>query len=1004
MTARQGVERCIRAALLAGCAFTIGFTLPAAAQQQAAQDQAEPTAQELEEIVVVGSRLRRDTFNSASPIQLITREESTLAGLSSASEILQSAGVTGGAAQINNAFGGFVTEGGPGANTISLRGLGEGRTLVLINGRRVTPAGTRGAVGAADLNVLPNALIERVEILRDGASSIYGSDAIAGVINVVTDTTVEGISVEAQYNRPVNEGGETGRFSIVGGAVGDNWKFSGSAEYYEREELTLAQRDWTQCNRDRYFDPETGATLDDIDPLTGKPKCYPISTTGSNGVTINTIGTSATAGVGAAGAVGSSFNRWRPNSAVTTGLVGFEGVGGGSNSLNVRDTFEQRMLDESLISPVQIWTGFLQGSYQLDALGDAEVYAESLFTRRESQQTGYRQLSLDYPRFSPLIPDNLQFSNFLPPQAITNGQRVGVRAFIGFGNDRSEQTVDYSKSTLGIKGDLEFLPNWKYDLNVSYALSDAEYTFEQFLIDRLSESLNLVEAPAGFNPALVRPGANGGAYTCAINITNPSRNCIPAPVLSAQTIGGVLPEDWKDFIFRPVTGTTTYDEWSVSGAIDGPLFELPAGDVAGVFGMEYRSAEIDDTPGADMLTGNLYNFSTAAATRGTDSVVEAFTEVEVPLLAKMPLVEELSVNLSARWTDYESYGSDWTYKVGGVYRPIDWVSLRASYGTSYRAPALFEQFQGATSGFLSSQIDPCNDYGAASKDPDIAAACAQQIPGQPNFQQTQSVRVISAGGADQGLEAETSENLTVGLILQPELPEVVGEIAFAVDYFDIQVDNGVARAGARGILDLCYNDPSFDPNSSFCNYVERDPATNQLTVYDSFTNISSQMVEGIDYNLRWTKEFGDFQLRLNAQVTQYLSQADKTFQDDPLTERNGDILYPEFTGVFSTTLEYQGWTFRYSLDYISSMDSYAFLEEDPATSIYDFEVPDYFLHGLSVQYETDDWSATLGVRNLMDRDPPKISSGYYNKVGDAPLYSGYDYIGRQLFINVSKSF
>src|SRR5690606_13384399 len=173
----------------------------------------------------------------------------------------------------------------------------------------------------------------------------------------------------------------------------------GSIERYERDELTLRDREFTRCQTDGFrFDN------DYIDPLTGKSKCYPLTTTGSNGVTINTIGTNMLTGVAAAGAGGTSFNRWRPNSGVTSGLIGFEGVGGGTNDLNVRDTFEDRMLNESLISPVDITTIYGEAGYQLNALGNAEVYGEILYNKRESSQTGYRQLSLDYAKGSPLIP------------------------------------------------------------------------------------------------------------------------------------------------------------------------------------------------------------------------------------------------------------------------------------------------------------------------------------------------------------------------------------------------------------------------------------------------------------------------------------------------------------------------------------------------------------------------------------------------------------------------
>ncbi|RYE46287.1 MAG: TonB-dependent receptor, partial [Sphingobacteriales bacterium] len=193
-----------------------------------------PTAtqvEEPEEVVIVGSRIRRTTFNSPSPVKVITREEATAAGFTNTTEMLQSTAVTSGSSQINNAYGGYVTNGGPGANTISLRGLGAERTLVLINGRRLSPAGSRGGVGSADLNVLPTAIVEHVEVLKDGASSIYGSDAIGGVVNVITMNQVEGANFEVDFHQPTEGSGTQTRFSFSGGLSDDRWSLSGSLDY-----------------------------------------------------------------------------------------------------------------------------------------------------------------------------------------------------------------------------------------------------------------------------------------------------------------------------------------------------------------------------------------------------------------------------------------------------------------------------------------------------------------------------------------------------------------------------------------------------------------------------------------------------------------------------------------------------------------------------------------------------------------------------------------------------
>jgi len=960
-------------------------TTTEAAQPEAQQPATGPT--ELNTITVTGSRISRDVFNSVSPVQVVTREETTLAGFDSTTAALQSNTVTAGSSQINNAYGGYVTNGGPGANTLSLRGLGATRTLILLNGRRIAPAGSRGSVGSADLNVLPSSMIDRVEILKDGASSIYGSDAVAGVVNLITRKNIDGVEMEAQHNATDGGGGDASRYSIIFGKTGERSDFSASYEYYTRNGLAIGDRDWAGgCPTTMWRDMEVGdywGSGDYIDPLTGSPKCWHLD---AGGVTINTLGTATMPGVAGPGTAPGSFNRWRPNSAVTTGLPGFEGV-----SLDSRDTFDPAMLKESLISPVTTHTAFLQGGVDLGVMGDSEFYYEVLANRRESSQTGYRQLSLDYAVGSPLLGDLAWLPAFMNPTETSNGELVAARAFIGFGNDTSEQTVDFWRATAGLRGALS--AEWNYDAMVSHSRSDADYTFETFLTDRIAQSMNVVSDGAG-------------GFRCV----DASNGCVAAPVLSSATIGGILPQQWKDFVFVPATGNTLYEESTFNFNVNGPLFDLPYGTAAGAFGVEYRTAEIDDTPNIHSINGNMYNLTTSAPTRGEDSVWEAYGEVELPLLSGVTGAEELTMNLSARYTDYDSYGSDTTWKIGGLWTPVNWVSLRASYGTSYRAPALFEQFLGGTSGFLNSSADPCNEYGQRDPNSPRYVNCAAE--GLPeDFLANTSVEVITQGGAETGLQAETSDAFTVGLVLQPEFSSGFGDLSFAVDYYDIEVENGVARAGASYILSDCYNGTDFSTDTGFCRMVSRDPNSNQLTVLDGYVNMSTDKVRGLDFTARYVRDIGPGEFRATAQVTKFLEQSSKTFPDDDLIDYNGMLQRPEMTGMLDLSYRFQDWRVRYGLEWVDGMDSYAYYQDayptldfDPATSMYKIYTPNYFLSSASVQYTKDQWSVTAGVRNMFDKEPPKISQGVYNTVGNALLYSGFDYFGRSYFVNIARSF
>lgn len=972
------------------------FCVPAVFAQDDAEDN-----KDVEEVVIVGSLIRQTSLKTISPTKLFMREMATEAGLSTTTDLLQGIAFTGGAEQINNSYAGFITDGGPGANTISLRGLGATRTLVLINGRRIAPSGTRGAVGSADLNTLPSGIIDRVEVLRDGASTIYGSDAISGVINLVTKSDLDGVTLEGEFNDPTEGAGEQTRFSLSGGMKEENFRLSGSLDFYEREALTLADRDWTRCNQYQQRNPVTGASLDFIDPNTGKSKCYPISLTGANGTTINAIATQditatnyASFGlsspiVGAPGSSGTTFNRFRPNSAVTSGLVGFEGVGGGTNNLNVRDTFDPDMLKKSLISPVRNYIGFLEGRYDL---GNSEIYAEMLASKRQSEQTIYRSLVLDYRRGSPLIPANLAFSNQAGLQPTTGGARVGVKVFSAFGADTSSQEVDFYKPTIGIRGDLTFLPDWNYDAYFSYSKSKGTYLSNGFLIDKLTYANNVVPATSSIDPSLVRNG-----LTCSINLTRPGEKCIPYPIITAETIGGNLPQDFRDYIFRPLEGETRFYESIQSVILDGPLLTLPAGDVQAAIGLEHRLSQIYDQPDDNSIRGNIDGSTSAVITAGKDSVSEIYTEIEVPVLSGQAFAERLSLNTSLRYTDYDSYGSDETYKLGFIYAPNNWISFRASQGTSFRAPALFEQFQGTTSGFVAANNDPCINYGVSPNQYRVDNCRSEGLPA--TFSANTSVLVISAGGAEAGLSAETSKNLTYGIILEPEISDSTHMI-LTVDYFDIEIKNGVDKAGASTILPLCYDTPDFQTDTGYCRQVSRDPTTRQLTVLNPYTNISANISRGIDVDLTFDQELPLGTVQTNLNWTRYYAQEEQRSEGDPLKELNGSLNRPKYGATANIGYELANWKFTYGVEWISSMSGYKEAKENPKTSIFDLEVPSYFEHRVSLRYQADNWRSIVGVRNLTNETPPEISAGStFSRVGNSPLYSGYDYVGRELFVN-----
>ncbi|MDB5454290.1 MAG: TonB-dependent receptor, partial [Caulobacteraceae bacterium] len=262
--------------LLASTLFTAAALLagPAFAQPAASTDATTDTSTEVGELVVTGTRIPKNEFNSANPIQVLTSERAQATGVADTVQFLQNSTVAAGSPQVNSVIStAFVTDGGPGAATVSLRGLGANRTLVLLNGRRAGPAGTRGSVSSFDLNVLPESAIDHIDILKDGASSIYGSDAIAGVVNIITKRNRNGGELTAFYSDPFDTGGEEMDFSASYGKTWDRLRFGVSADYYRQKELQNGERSYTQCAEQYIFNPGTLQRSDEIDPRTGKFHC-----------------------------------------------------------------------------------------------------------------------------------------------------------------------------------------------------------------------------------------------------------------------------------------------------------------------------------------------------------------------------------------------------------------------------------------------------------------------------------------------------------------------------------------------------------------------------------------------------------------------------------------------------------------------------------------------------------------------------------------------------------
>jgi len=315
---------------------------------------------------------------------------------------------------------------------------------------------------------------------------------------------------------------------------------------------------------------------------------------------------------------------------------------------------------------------------------------------------------------------------------------------------------------------------------------------------------------------------------------------------------------------------------------------------------------------------------------------------------------------------------------------------------------------GATSGFIGGGNDPCSEM--TPRDPAALVANCATEGYDSTFVQTSSVTVITSGGAAAGLEAETSDNMTIGAVFQPTLPSGWGDLSFAVDYYEIEVNDGVSRIGAGAILNLCYTSSAADfaADAGYCALVDRDN-NGRMTVRDSYVNVATDVVKGLDYTLRYRRDIGPGSALFNLNVSQMTERYSTLFDTDPIYDEVGTIGTPEFSAYFDATYTWDKWRVRYGVEWISAAgyEEYYANRYGPSL-INDYgintEVDDYYLHSASVQYRADDWAVTVGVRNLFNDDPSSITAGYASRLGNLPLSSAYDYVGRSAFINMTKSF
>lgn len=1002
-------------ALATGVIAALLFTAPAFAQDAPPPQDAQPVPQndgdtpddtaQVGDVIVTGSRIPQNEFTSPSPIQVLTAERAEQRGLSDTAQLLQSSTVAAGSPQVNSAISSaFVTDGGPGASTISLRGLGANRTLVLLNGRRAGPAGTRGGVSAFDLNVIPQSAISRIDVLKDGASSIYGSDAVAGVVNLITERARDGGEMAAFASLPFEEGGEQYNLSGAFGKTFDRGYINVSGDYYRQEMLRAGDRDYLVCRNQYVFEPGTRNRADRIDPRTGEPTCNDVLW---GQVYVYGAGFSS----GRTGRFqydydGDLGNYIPPRPADPAVSATYPGAPAGFYLVNydaasraVVNASHPFAQEESVIPETERYTAFIDGAYELG--GGVEAYAELLLNRRESRTDSYRQFW------------NYTFTNDYfgagagDPLTGFTGPYILSATPVTDHFDQS-QRVDYTRLVAGLRGDIGggFLSGWNWDVFAQYSRSDGEYTSDVILQDAVdSTSFKTASCVGQTLPVSGRP-------------------CIDVDFTDPRFLRGDLTPEERAFLFDTETGNTIYEQTYLEGSIAGNLFDLPAGPLGVALGFHVRKDEIVDTPGEVTLADNSWGLTGAGVTEGDEETRELYAEVAVPLLVDMPYAQSLDLSLSGRYTDTKTSGDASTYKVGLNWALSDAIRVRATHGTSFRAPALFELYLADQTSFVGQRnIDPClnldNRLAAGEISQELYSNCTNPAgPGggvAGNFTGGNASAEVITGGGLGVLEPETSKATVIGVVLTP--PE--SNLSLAVDYFEIKIDDEVANLGAGGILAACYTSDNF-PNDPICNQFDRDPTLGITTVRDSFVNIAEQNNRGLDFTARWFHDFDWGTLTLDSQTTWTLETNQSLFADTP-TDFLGDIGNPELVGNINATISRGPWTAFWGFDWIGNQDDTPdfvrangtqFQTIDGRVTQIKAEAEFTGFHSVSLSYESDGagwsdgWTVSGGVANLFDEKPPAASAIAVSTLGNSVFSSQYTeaYYGRRAFVRLSKSF
>ncbi len=938
--------------------------------------QAEPTSTpsgEVEEIVVTGSRIARPDYSSTSPIVTFGQEQITQTGTVNIENALNQLPqfVQG---QMQSTIGAVALAG---RASLNLRGLGETRNLVLLDGRRL-PLSNANAV--VDVNLIPQFILGGVETITGGASAVYGSDAMSGVVNFKSRDHFEGIQLDVRSGMSDRGDAKTADYGITAGFAISEGRGNVllSAGYTDRDVLWGSDRDFFQ--------------LGVLSSFIGQGTYVPAPTNLPQQAVVNTV--FGNYGVAPGGVLNSRSIGFNDNGTLfgQIGALNYQGPTSQFFSTTGAIVRQPVTYQEFVVNPMERKSFF--GKFDYDVTDSLTAYGQFLYNKTTATgQVGWSPTLFVVPTVpvtNPFIPADLRTILASRPQPTADFTMNQRYTGLEFRNFPSDFTV--GQYIFGLRGNLPF-KDWRWDIYGSYDSTDLVETQDKAIL--LSRMRNLLTAP------------DGGASICAGGFN-------PFGLGNATSISGAC----RAYLEAETHDYTQLTQTIFEASLTGGLFAMPAGDLRFALTLDKRDNDFEFDPDPSRENGDIIGTLPTFPAQGSTSVKEAAIEFLVPLLRDAPLAQRLELNLGFRTSDYEFAGQVETYKADGLWSPIRAFTFRGGFEHAIRAPNIGELYNqvGAQAqiGSPPGQGDPCDvrasartgANGALVRDLCVATGVPAQIADTYQYT-TVAIGAINSGNTD--LTPEEADTITFGVVIRPEFEAaLVRDLSVSVDYYDIDITDVIAPIAGGTALTKCYNldgsNPAYDPANPFCQTLRRNPLTGGVdTVAAPYLNLGGLRTTGVDAQIDWRIPIGPGSLDLNLLANFTNSYEVQLLQGSVWQEfagtidgtQNGGIPIPDWKTLTSLTYRLPSVEFGVRWRHLPEMDDITSVTRpaSPAAG-----VPSYDLFDATFAYKFNGKiNVRGGINNALDKEPPIVGGTIgQTQPGTYDILGRYYYLGLQL--------